>query len=134
MRIFLSLAMLFSFSVIAQDSVEYKYEVEANKAEYFMGTYKDGKDVDDLVAWYGKFQKWADTKSTTFDSMSVAILTPYYHSDLSSLDVMWVNTSPSPVEQFRGLQEWMTSGASALIKSLPVVNHQQVDTLSLIHI
>ena len=128
MRIFLSLAMLFSFSVIAQDSVEYKYEVEANKAEYFMGTYKDGKDVDDLVAWYGKFQKWADTKSTTFDSMSVAILTPYFHSDLSSHDVMWATTSPSPVEQFKGLQEWMTSGASALIKSLPVVNHQQVDT------
>ena len=128
MRVFLSLAMLFSFSVIAQDSVEYKYEVEANKAEYYIGSYKKGKDVEDLVAWYGKFQKWADTKSTTFDSMSVAILTPYFHSDLSSHDVMWVTTSPSPVEQFKGLQEWMTTGASALIKSLPVVNSQQVDT------
>jgi hypothetical protein len=33
MRIFLSLALLFSFSVIAQESTEYKYEVESNKAE-----------------------------------------------------------------------------------------------------
>ena len=40
MRIFLSLAMLFSFSVIAQESTEYKYEVEANKAEYYIGSYK----------------------------------------------------------------------------------------------
>ena len=40
MRIFLSLAMLFCFSVIAQESTEYKYEVEANKAEYYIGSYK----------------------------------------------------------------------------------------------
>ena len=100
MRIFLSLAMLFSFSVIAQDSADYKYEVETNKAEYHIGSYKDGKDVDDLVAWYGKFQEWADTKGTTFDTMTVAILTPYFHSDLTSHDYMWVTTSPSPVEQF----------------------------------
>ena len=37
MRIFLSLAMLFSFSVIAQENVEYKYEVDGNKAEYYIG-------------------------------------------------------------------------------------------------
>ena len=128
MRIFLSLVMLFSFNVIAQDDVEYKYEVEANKAEYFIGSYKKGKDLEDLAAWYGKFAKWADTKGTTFDSMSVAILTPYFHSDLSSHDVMWVTTSPGPAEQFKGLQEWMTSGAPALFKSLPVVNSQQIDT------
>ena len=58
MRVFLSLAMLFSFSVIAQESEEYKYEVESNKAEYYIGSFKDGKDVDDLTAWYGKFAKW----------------------------------------------------------------------------
>ena len=31
MRIFLSLAMLLSFSVIAQESEEYKYELEATR-------------------------------------------------------------------------------------------------------
>ena len=34
MKIFLSLVLLFSFSVVAQESTEYKYEVESNKAEY----------------------------------------------------------------------------------------------------
>ena len=43
MRVFLSLALLFSFSVMAQESTEYKYEVEANKAEYYIGSYKKGK-------------------------------------------------------------------------------------------
>ena len=45
--------MLFSFSVIAQESTEYKYEVEANKAEYYIGSYKEGKNINYLVAWYG---------------------------------------------------------------------------------
>ena len=128
MRIFLSLAMLFSFSVIAQENTEYKYEVEANKAEYYIGSYKKGKDVDDLAAWYGKFADWAETKGSTFDKMSVAILTPYFSSELSTHDVMWVTNTPGPLEQFKGLQEWVTDGGPKLLKSLPVVNTQVLDT------
>ena len=94
MRVFLSLALLFSFSVIAQESTEYKYEVESNKAEYYIGSYKKGKDVEDLTAWYGKFAEWADSKGSTFDKMSVAILTPYFSSELSTHDVMWVTNTP----------------------------------------
>ena len=69
MRIFLSLALLFSFSVVAQENTEYKYEVESNKAEYYIGSYKKGKDVEDLTAWYDKFAEWADSKGNTFDKM-----------------------------------------------------------------
>ena len=128
MKIFLSLAMLFSFSVIAQENTEYKYEVEANKAEYYIGSYKKGKDVDDLAAWYGKFADWAETKGSTFDKMSVAILTPYFSSELSTHDVMWVTNPPGPLEKFKGLQEWVTDGGPKLLKSLPVVNSQVLDT------
>ena len=128
MRVFLSLALLFSFSVMAQESTEYKYEVEANKAEYYIGSYKKGKDVEDLTAWYGKFAKWADSKGNTFDKMSVAILTPYFSSDLSTHDVMWVTNTPGPLEQFTGLQEWVTDGLPKLGKSLPVINTQVLDT------
>tara|TARA_B110000008_G_scaffold135681_1_gene137714 strand:- start:740 stop:1498 length:759 start_codon:yes stop_codon:yes gene_type:complete len=128
MRIFLSLAMILSFSTIAQESTEYKYEVEANKAEYYIGSYKSGKDVNDLVAWYGKFDKWTQTKGDTFDKMSVAILTPYFSSELSTHDVMWVTNTPGPLEQFKGLQEWVTDGMPKLGKSLPVVNTRVIDT------
>ena len=128
MRVFLSLALLFSFSVSAQESTEYKYEVEDNKAEYYIGSYKKGKDVEDLTAWYDKFAEWADSKGNTFDKMSVAILTPYFSSDLSTHDVMWVTNTPGPLEQFTGLQEWVTDGLPELGKSLPVINTQVLDT------
>ena len=50
--------------------------------------------MEDLTAWYGKFAEWADSKGNTFDKMSVAILTPYFSSDLSTHDVMWVTNTP----------------------------------------
>ena len=60
--------------------------------------------------------------------MTVGILTPYFSSELSTHDVMWVTTSPSPSAQFNGLQEWVTGGGASLLKSLPVVNSQVLDT------
>lgn len=57
-KMFLTLLLFSGGIVFAQDNNEYKYEPEANKAEYFIGTYNTGKDLDDLVAWYNKFAKW----------------------------------------------------------------------------
>ena len=85
MRNFFSLIALLSFSVFAQDAEEYKYEVEGNKAEYYIGTFKKGKGINDLAAWYEKFNEWTQTKGNLFDQMSVAILTPYFSSELSSI-------------------------------------------------
>ena len=130
MKLLLSLGLIFGFTVIADDheTPEYKYEVEANKAEYYIGNFNSNKDIDDLVAWYGKFAKWAEGKGDTYDEMTVALLQPYFHSDMSSADVMWVNTWPSPSSQFNALQTWITEGGSKLLESLPVTNSRQVDT------
>jgi hypothetical protein len=122
--------LFFTLSVFtyAQEDVEYKHELEANKAEYYIGTYNKGKDVEDLANWYGKFSKWAETKEGVYDEMTVAILQPYFSSDLATHDVMWVNTWPSPGPQFAGLETWITQGGADLLKSLPVTNTQQIDT------
>ena len=130
MKFLLSLSLIFSFMVIADDheTPEYKYEVEANKAEYYIGNFNSNKDIDDLVAWYGKFAKWAEGKGDTYDEMTVALLQPYFHSDMSSADVMWVNTWPSPSSQFNAMQTWITEGGPKLLESLPVTNSRQVDT------
>ena len=48
MKYILSFVMLISFSVLAQDS-EYKYEPDGNAAEYYIGHYKQGSDLDDLI-------------------------------------------------------------------------------------
>ena len=130
MKFLLSLSLIFSFMVNADDheTPEYKYEVEANKAEYYIGNFNSNKDIDDLVAWYGKFAKWAEGKGDTYDSMTTALLQPYFHSDMSSADVMWVNTWPTPTAQFNGLETWITGGGPKLLESIPVTNSRQVDT------
>lgn len=130
MKYFLSLALMFSFIAIADDheTPEYKYEPDWNKAEYYIGNFNDNKDIDDLAAWYGKFAKWAEGQGETYDSMTVALLQPYFHSDMSSVDVMWVNTWPTPVAQFQGMETWITGGGPKLLESLPVTNSRQVDT------
>ena len=120
MKQLFTVLLTMSFVIYAQDDVQYKYEPEANKAEYYIGTFNKGKDVEDLSAWYEKFAKWADTKDGIYDSMSVAILQPYFHSNLAGIDVMWVNTWPTPGEQFKGLETWITDGGAYLLKSLPV--------------
>ena len=128
MKYLLTLFLTMSAFSIAQDSTEYKYLPEVNKAEYYIGTFNKGKDVEDLAEWYEKFAKWAETKGSVYDSMTVAILQPYFHSNLNAIDVMWVNTWPTPGEQFAALETWITGGGASLLKSLPVTNSQQIDT------
>ena len=60
MKILYSLLITMSAFVYSQE--DYKYEPEWNKAEYYIGTFNKGKDVEDLFAWYGKFAKWAEKK------------------------------------------------------------------------
>ena len=45
MKYLLLIPFLFSVGTFAQD-VEYKYEPVVNKAEYYIGSYKNGKDLD----------------------------------------------------------------------------------------
>ena len=130
MKLLISLSLIFSFVVSADDheTPEYKYDVQANKAEYYIGTFNSNKDIDDLAAWYGKFAKWAEGKGDTYNAMTVALLQPYFHSDMASADVMWVNTWPGPSSQFKALETWITGGGAKLLESLPVTNSRQVDT------
>ena len=128
MKNLLTVLLTMSAFTFAQEEVEYKYQPEVNKAEYYLGTFNKGKDVEDLVDWYGKFAKWADGKGDVYDSMTVAILQPYFHSNLNVIDVMWVNTWPSPSEQFIGMESWIIGGGADILKSLPVTNSQQIDT------
>jgi hypothetical protein len=127
MKYFYSLIFVFSASLSAQE-YEPKHELQANKAEYYIGTFNKGKGIDDLVSWYEKFAKWASTTDGTYNNMTVGLLQPYFHSALNDVDVMWVNTWPTPSEQFNGLETWITGGGAKLLESIPVTNSQQIDT------
>ena len=126
MKYLLLLPFLFSIGSFAQDA-ENRYEPVVNKAEYYIGSYKNGKDLDDMVMWYNKFAAWAEDQGDVYDGMTVALLTPYFNNDMSALDVVWVSNWPSPVEQFKGLETWVTGGGDKLLKSLPSKNSSQVD-------
>ena len=126
MKYILSFMLVFSINLFAEDS-EYKHEPEGNAAEYYIGHFNKGKDLDDLTKWYEKFSKWAEDKGV-YDDMSIAILTPYFHADLTSLDVMWVNNFPTQSAQYAALNVWMTQGGPELLKSLPVTNNRQIST------
>jgi hypothetical protein len=128
MKFLFTLALTMSFIAFAQEEESYKYQPETNKAEYYIGTYNKGKDFNDLAEWYGKFAKWAEGQGDIYKNMTVAILQPQFHSNMGALDVMWVNTFPTPSEQFTGLETWVTGGGAKLLDSLPVTNSQQVDT------
>ena len=67
MKLLLSISLIFSFVVSADDheTPEYKYEPDVNKAEYYIGNYNEGKDINDLINWYEKFAKWAEDKGDT---------------------------------------------------------------------
>ena len=126
MKYILSFMLVFSINLFAEDN-EYKHEPEGNAAEYYIGHFNKGKDLDDLTKWYEKFSNWAEDKGV-YDDMSIAILTPYFHADLTSLDVMWVNNFPTQSAQYAALNVWMTQGGPELLKSLPVTNNRQIST------
>ena len=80
-----------------------------NKAEYYIGSYKNGKDLDDMVMWYKKFADWAESGRCVRQYDGCASFT-LLNSDMAALDVVWVSNWPSPVEQFKGLETWVTGG------------------------
>ena len=130
MKLLLSFSLILSFMIYADDheTSEYKYEPDANKAEYFIGTYNEGKDLGDLVAWYNKFANWAEGQDGAFDNMSTAILTPVFHSNLSSVEVMWSNNWPTPTDQFNGMQKWFLDGGPKLVESIPTTWSEAIDS------
>ena len=118
------LVAVFSASIVAQD--EMKHEPVANKAEYYIGSFNDRKDMDDLMKWASNHQDWLNG-SELYDSMATSILVPYFINDTSRHDVVWLNIWPSSTEQYAGLENWLKNGGSQLSK-LPITNSQVVDT------
>ena len=121
MKYFLSLFFLcFSFNAIAQESTYEPY-----KAEYYIGKFKPGKDMGDMVKWANDWAKWAD-KSGAFENYGVGLMTPYFSNQLPTHDFMWYGRYPDSTEQFAGLQYWVENGGDLLAK-LPAVNSAVVE-------
>mgnify|MGYP005694908551 CR=1 FL=1 len=121
--LFITLALL-SALTFAQE--EMKHEPVANKAEYYVSSFNDRKDIDDLMRWATKHQEWLN-QSDLYDSMSSHLLMPYFISDTTKHDLVWLNIWPTSTAQFAGLENWLKNGADQMSK-LPITNSQVVDT------
>ena len=109
MKYFLSLSLLLSFNIIADESPVY----EPNVAEYYVSSFKDGKDMDDMMKWAQKWNMWAD-KTDHFENYTAAMLVPYYHSGEQPHDFVWVGISPDSEAHHKGNDHWFNNGTKLL--------------------
>ena len=89
-------------SVLSYGQEVLEHEPVANKAEYYVASYNDRKDMNDLIDWAQDFENWQN-ESELYDSMASSLLVPYFINDTSTHDVVWLNIWPSPTAQYAGL-------------------------------
>ncbi len=111
MKFLLSLSLLLSFSIFADDHDS--AESEWNVAEYYLSVFKEGKDMDDMMKWAAKWNDWAN-KTDDLKDYTAAMLVPYYHSGEQPHDFVWVGISPNPEAHFRGNDHWFNNGTKLL--------------------
>lgn len=129
MRKLLTLCLTVSFAVLADDHVEDKPKYTPNKAEYYISTFKEGKDMDDMMRWSKEWAKWASAGDAgeAFKEYRASMLVPMYGNNLNAVDFIWVGITPNPEEQYKGNDYWFANG-NDLLKKLPVTNNQVIDT------
>ncbi len=130
MKYLLTFSLIFSFNIFADDHESDQDEgFEPNKAEYYVGKFKKGKDLDDLIAWSKKWSKWASSGEAAeiYKDYNVTLLVPYYIGDLTSVDYVWAGVSPDATSHFAGNEYWFKNGGQ-LLSQLPVENTRVTDT------
>ena len=118
--------MVFSFSLVAKED---KPAYEANVAEYYVSSFKDGKDMDDMMKWAEKWKKWATTGEAAEANADYrsSILVPYYGVNLDTFDFLWLGINTTPEDQAIGNDYWFQNGGK-LLEDLPVTNAQVINT------
>ena len=58
------------------------------RAEYFTCSLNEGKDMDDMMKWVEKWNRWMDATDET--NYTAAMLFPRYRSPTTEFDMIWV--------------------------------------------
>ena len=129
MKFLLSMSLIVSVFMYADDHIDEKPMYEANVAEYYFSTFKDGKDMDDMMRWAEKWEKWATTGDAADANADyrASMLIPYYGESLDQLDFVWLGINTNPEMQAIGNDYWVQNGGK-LLEELPVTNAQVVNT------
>ena len=129
MKFLFSMSLIVSVFIYADDHNDEKPMYEANVAEYYFSTFKDGKDMDDMMRWAEKWEKWATTGDAADANADyrASMLIPYYGESLDQLDFVWLGINTNPEMQAIGNDYWVQNGGK-LLEELPVTNAQVVNT------
>ena len=128
MRNLFALSLVFSFGLFADDHAD-EPEYKPNKAEYYVSVFKDGKDMNDMMAWAEDWAEWASKgdAADAFADYSAALLVPLYVSNADEHDFIWIGISSNPEGQYKASDYWFNNGSKLLAK-LPVTTPQVIDT------
>ena len=112
MRNLIALSLVFSFGLFADDHSD-EVEYKPNKAEYYVSVFKDGKDMDDMMAWAEDWAEWASEgdAAEAFADYSAALLVPLYVSNADEHDLIWVGISSNPEGQYKASDYWFNNGS-----------------------
>jgi len=104
-NIYLSLLILFSLSIFAQENEE---AGEWAAAEYHFCDFNEGYDMDDLMRVVSKFNRFLDEYSEAGDYDAVLIQERY---DVDNdWDYVWVGHWPSMEDMANGTENWFQNG------------------------
>ncbi len=119
---------IFVLSVSAfLSAADYKYQPEPNKAEYYIGKFNSGKDMDALVSWGEMFVDWS-AENNWRQSTTTVIMSTYFDDSISESDYVWLNIIPNAKEQYTSLETWLEVGTD-MLSTLPVTNERVIDTI-----
>ena len=106
---------------------DYEFEPVPNKAEYYIGKFNSGKDMDALVSWGEMFVDWS-AKNNWRQSTTTVIMSTYFDDSISESDFVWLNIIPNAKEQYTSLETWIEVGKD-MRSTLPVTNERVIDTI-----
>lgn len=129
MRYILSTIMAFSLGLTSFINAEDGPVYEPNVAEYYVSSFKQNKDMDDMMKWAEKWKKWATTGDAVEPNADyrASMLVPYYGVNLDTFDFIWLGINSNPEKQASGNDYWVQNG-SKLLNELPVNTPQVINT------
>ena len=129
MKFLLSMVLVLSMTITSDLYAEEGPTYEPNVAEYYVSSFNDGKDMDDMMKWAEKWKKWATTGDAAGpnEDYRASMLIPYYGVNLDTFDFIWLGINSNPEKQAEGNDYWVQNGGK-LLGELPVNNPQVINT------
>jgi len=88
------------------------------RAEYFTCSLNEGKDMDDMMKWVEKWNRWMDATDET--NYTAAMLFPRYRTPTTEFDMIWVGHVKNSEMLGKGNDNWLSASNRSLRESIPV--------------